>query len=65
MMPSKLILAPVDFSDISRDALDVAAYIASRLDAALLLAHIVPVIPDFRKASRFSKMASTAVNLTK
>jgi len=48
MMPSKLILAPVDFSDVSRDALDVAAYIASRLDAALLLARIVPVIPDLR-----------------
>jgi hypothetical protein len=47
-MPTKLILASVDFCDISRNALDAAAYIASRLDAALLLAHIVPAIPDLR-----------------
>jgi len=65
MMPSRLILAPVDFRDISRNALDVATYIASLLDAALLLAHIVPAIPDLRKASRFSRKASTVVNLTK
>ena len=47
MMPPKLILAPIDFSDSSRKALDVAADMASRLAASLLLVHIVPAIPDF------------------
>jgi nucleotide-binding universal stress UspA family protein len=42
----RTILAPIDFSDFSRNALDVAADLASRLDAELLLVHIVPAIPD-------------------
>jgi nucleotide-binding universal stress UspA family protein len=42
----KLILAPIDFSDFSRNALDVAADLASRLAAELLLVHVVPAIPD-------------------
>jgi nucleotide-binding universal stress UspA family protein len=46
MMPPKLILTPIDFSDISRNALDGATDMASRFDAALLLAHMVPAIPD-------------------
>jgi nucleotide-binding universal stress UspA family protein len=46
MMPPKLILAPIDFSDSSRKALDVATDMASRLGASLLLVHIVPAIPD-------------------
>jgi len=41
-----MILAPTDFSDISRHALDVATDMASCFDAALLLARIVPAIPD-------------------
>ena len=37
MMPPKLILAPIDFSDASRAAVDVAADMASRFGAELLL----------------------------
>ena len=46
MMPPKLILVPIDFSDSSQKALGVATDMASRLGAALLLVHIVPAIPD-------------------
>ena len=42
----KTILAPVDFSDFSSNALDVAADLASRLGAELILVNIVPAIPD-------------------
>ncbi|HXW62526.1 MAG TPA: universal stress protein [Candidatus Acidoferrales bacterium] len=41
----KLILAPVDFSDHSHAAVDVAADYALRLGADLLLVHAVPAIP--------------------
>ena len=46
MLPPKLILSPVDFSDSSRAALDVAADFATRFGAELLLVHVVPAIPD-------------------
>jgi|HubBroStandDraft_6_1064221.scaffolds.fasta_scaffold935756_1 nucleotide-binding universal stress UspA family protein len=46
MMPPKLILAPIDFSDPSRNALNVAADMASRFGASLLLVHIVPAVAD-------------------
>jgi nucleotide-binding universal stress UspA family protein len=46
MIPPKLILAPVDFSDYSRNALQAAATMASRFGATLLLAYVVPAIPD-------------------
>ncbi len=46
MLPPKLILSPLDFSDPSHVALDVAADMASRLGAELLLVHVVPAIPD-------------------
>jgi len=46
MMPPKLILVPIDFSDSSCKALGVATDMASRLGAALLLVHILPAIPD-------------------
>ena len=42
----KLILAPVDFSGFSRNAVDAAAELASRFGAQLLLVHVVPAIPD-------------------
>jgi len=45
-MNLKLILAPVDFSDFSAKAIDVAADIASRFGAELLLVHVVPAVPD-------------------
>jgi nucleotide-binding universal stress UspA family protein len=42
----KLILAPIDFSEFSRNALDTAAEIASRFGASLLLVNIVPAVAD-------------------
>ena len=49
MMPPKLILAPIDFSDASRAALDVAVDMASRFGAELLLVYVVPAISDLPK----------------
>jgi nucleotide-binding universal stress UspA family protein len=42
----KAILAPIDFSDFSNNALDVATDLASRLGAELILVNVVPAIPD-------------------
>jgi nucleotide-binding universal stress UspA family protein len=46
MLPPKLILSPIDFSDSSHAALEVAADFAARFGAELLLVHVVPAIPD-------------------
>lgn len=45
MMPPKVIVSPIDFSNHSDDAVKVAADMASRLGAELCLVHIVPMIP--------------------
>ena len=45
MLPPKLIVAPIDFSDPARQAVDTAADMASRFGAALLLIHVVPALP--------------------
>jgi nucleotide-binding universal stress UspA family protein len=45
MLHPKLILSPIDFSDSSLEALDTARDIASRYGSAMLLVHVVPVIP--------------------
>jgi nucleotide-binding universal stress UspA family protein len=45
MLPPKLILSPIDFSEPSLEALDAAIDIASRYNAGLLLEYVVPVIP--------------------
>ncbi len=45
MLSPKLIVAPVDFSDPSRQAVDTAADMASRFGATLLLVHVVPALP--------------------
>jgi nucleotide-binding universal stress UspA family protein len=50
MLPPKLILAPIDFSEASRDALNVAADMASRFAAELLLVHVVPAVSDLPAA---------------
>jgi hypothetical protein len=42
----KTILAPIDFSNFSNNALYVATDLASRLCAELILVNIVPAIPD-------------------
>jgi nucleotide-binding universal stress UspA family protein len=46
MMPPKLIMVPLDFSEASQNALEVATRMASYLGAALLLVHIAPAIAD-------------------
>jgi nucleotide-binding universal stress UspA family protein len=50
MLPPKLILAPIDFSESSRAALDVAADMASRFGAELLLVHVQPAIQDLPRS---------------
>jgi nucleotide-binding universal stress UspA family protein len=44
MLPPKLILSPIDFSDSSQGALNVAADFAARFGAELLLVHVMPAI---------------------
>jgi nucleotide-binding universal stress UspA family protein len=46
MLPPKLILSPIDFSDASDAALNVAADFATRFGAELLLVHVMPAIQD-------------------
>src|SRR6202050_305247 len=51
MMPPKIILSPVDFSNPSEDALKVAADLASRMGSELCLVHVVPMLPRLPSAS--------------
>ena len=53
MLPPKLIMSPIDFSDHSDVALKAATDMASRLEAELLLVHVVPAIPRLPSASAF------------
>ena len=56
MLPPKLILSPIDFSDSSHGALDVAADFAARFGAELLLVHVMPAIQDLpEKVSVFKE----------
>lgn len=50
MLTPKLILSPIDFSDSSQGALDVAADFATRFGAELLLVHVMPAIEDLPKS---------------
>jgi nucleotide-binding universal stress UspA family protein len=45
MLPPKLILSPIDFSDPSHEALNTAADLASKFGSELLVVHVVPMIP--------------------
>jgi nucleotide-binding universal stress UspA family protein len=51
MMPPKLILAPIDFSNYSEEAMMVAADLATRLGSELCLVHVVPMIAKLPSAS--------------
>jgi nucleotide-binding universal stress UspA family protein len=51
MMPPKVILSPIDFSNHSDDALKVAADLAFRLGSELCLVHVVPMLPRLPSAS--------------
>jgi len=45
IVPSKLILVPLDFSAHSDAALNVAADLAARFGSVLCLVHVVPMLP--------------------
>jgi nucleotide-binding universal stress UspA family protein len=45
MLPPKLILSPIDFSEHSDEALQTAADLAARFGSELLLVHVVPALP--------------------
>ena len=49
----KMILAPVDFSSHSKDAVDEAADLAKRLDSQLLLVNVISALPKLPSASAF------------
>jgi nucleotide-binding universal stress UspA family protein len=51
MMPPKIILSPIDFSNHSDGAVSVAADLASRLGSELCLVHVVPMLPRLPSAS--------------
>jgi nucleotide-binding universal stress UspA family protein len=45
MLPPKIIMSPIDFSEPSQDALHSAVELARSFAAEILLAHVVPAIP--------------------
>jgi nucleotide-binding universal stress UspA family protein len=45
MLPPKLIMSPIDFSEPSDQALKAAVDLAALLSSELFLVHVVPVIP--------------------
>ena len=45
MLPVKKLLCPTDFSEPSREALEIAIEFASHFGAELCLVHVVPVLP--------------------
>ena len=53
MFPPKVILAPIDFSEHSQEALKTAAEMAKAFGAELLLIHAVPAIPRLPSAREF------------
>jgi nucleotide-binding universal stress UspA family protein len=53
MLPPKLIMSPIDFSDHSGEASKAAADLASCFRSELLLVHVVPAIPKLPSASAF------------
>jgi nucleotide-binding universal stress UspA family protein len=64
MLPPKLILSPIDFSDSSHGALDVAADFAARFGAELLLVHVMPAIEDLPKSVSVFKEGQYDQSLT-
>ena len=64
MLPPKLILSPIDFSDSSHAALDVAADFATRFGAELLLVHVMPAIPDLPENVSILKEGEYGQSLT-
>lgn len=53
MLPPKIIMSPIDFSEHSEDALNSAVEMARSAAAELLLVHVVPAIPKLPSAQAF------------
>ena len=53
MLPPKLIMSPIDFSEHSDDALKAATDLATTFGSELCLVHVVPAIPRLPSASAF------------
>jgi nucleotide-binding universal stress UspA family protein len=53
MLPPKLIMSPIDFSEHSGMALKAATEMASTFGSELCLVHVVPAIPRLPSASTF------------
>jgi nucleotide-binding universal stress UspA family protein len=51
VLPPKLIMSPIDFSEPSQDALKTATDLAASFGAELFLVHVVPAIPKLPSAS--------------
>jgi len=51
MLPPKVILSPIDFSNHSQEALETAADLAKQFGAQLLLVHAVPAITKLPSAT--------------
>jgi len=64
MLPPKLILSPIDFSDSSHEALKTAADLAASFKAELLLVHVVPALPKLPLSVSFFKEGEYETALT-
>ncbi|HTW22241.1 MAG TPA: universal stress protein [Candidatus Baltobacteraceae bacterium] len=51
MLPPKVIVSPIDFSEHSQDALETAAVLAKQYGSQILLVHAVPAIPKLPSAT--------------
>ena len=49
MLSPKLLLSPIDFSDSSLSALNVAKDLAKQFGSTILLLHALPVVPKLTK----------------
>jgi len=55
MLPPKVIVSPIDFSNYSQEALQTAAYLAKQFGSQLLLVHAVPAIPKLPSTTSIFK----------
>jgi nucleotide-binding universal stress UspA family protein len=53
MLPPKLIMSPIDFSEPSDEALKIAVHLANLYKAELCLVHVVPAIPTLPSFTAF------------
>ncbi|MGA2510020.1 MAG: universal stress protein [Candidatus Acidiferrales bacterium] len=65
MFSPKLIVAPIDFSEHSQEALKSAAELAKQYGSELLLVHAVPVIPRLGSTTEFFQEAQYEAALHK